>query len=151
MADPKEVTLTTDGACLGNPGPGGWAALLRSGPYYREMYGCAVHTTNNKMELTAVIEGLRALKLPCKLTIVIDSEYVRQGMTEWIHGWKRNGWMTKDKKPVKNKELWIALEAGLAKHEVAWQWVKGHAGHTDNNRADKLASEAAKLQISTQM
>jgi ribonuclease HI len=151
LAEPKEVTLTTDGACLGNPGPGGWAALLRSGPYYREMYGCAVHTTNNRMELTAVIEGLRALKQSCRLTIVIDSEYVRQGMMEWIHGWKRNGWMTKDKKPVKNKELWIALEEALAKHEVKWQWVKGHATHTDNNRADKLASEAAKMQISTQV
>lgn len=146
----KEVVLTTDGACLGNPGPGGWAALLRSGPFYRELYGCAVHTTNNQMELTAVIEGVRALKQPCQLTIVIDSQYVRQGIMEWIHSWKRNGWMTSDKKPVKNKDLWIALEQGLSQHQVKWEWVKGHADHVDNNRADKLASEAAKLQISTQ-
>jgi ribonuclease HI len=145
----KEVTLTTDGACLGNPGPGGWAVLLRSGQHYREMYGCAVHTTNNKMELTAVIEGLRALKHACQVTIVTDSEYVRQGITEWIHSWKRNGWMTKSREPVKNKDLWIALEECLADHEIRWQWVKGHADHSDNNRADKLAAEAAKLQITT--
>jgi len=145
----KEVTLTTDGACLGNPGPGGWAALLRSGRHYREIYGCEVHTTNNKMELTAVIEGLRSLKQPCQVTIVTDSEYVRQGITEWIHGWKHNGWMTRGRQPVKNKDLWIALEESLANHEVRWQWVKGHADHPDNNRADKLAAEAAKLQITT--
>ncbi len=113
------------------------------------VYGCSVHTTNNKMELTAVIEGLRALKQPCRATIVTDSEYVRQGITEWIHGWKRNGWKTRDRQPVKNKELWIALEEGVANHEVRWQWVKGHADHPDNNRADKLAAEAAKLQITT--
>lgn len=146
MADPKEVTLTTDGACLGNPGPGGWAALLRSGPYYREMYGCAVHTTNNKMELTAVIEGLRALKLPCKLTIVIDSEYVRQGMTEWIHGWKRNGWKTAAKKPVVNQDLWMELEQAASGHDIQWTWTKGHANHEDNNRCDDLATRAAREQ-----
>ena len=125
--------------------------MLRFGSHYRELYGCAIHTTNNKMELTAAIEGLRALKQPCKVTIVTDSEYMRQGITEWIHGWKRNGWMTRSKEPVKNKDLWIALEHALGKHEIKWEWVKGHATHADNNRADKLASDAAKLQISTQV
>jgi ribonuclease HI len=145
----KEVTLVTDGAGLGNPGPGGWAALLRSGPHYRELYGCTVHTTNNRMELTAALEGLRALKQPCRVTIVTDSEYLRQGITEWIHAWKRNGWKTKGKDPVKNQDLWEALDAALERHEVNWRWVKGHATHADNNRADKLASDAAKLQIHT--
>ena len=145
----KEVTLITDGACLGNPGPGGWAVLLRSGQHYREMYGSSIHTTNNRMEITAVLEGLSALKQPCKVTIVTDSEYVRQGITEWIEKWKRNGWKTSGKDPVKNQDLWEALEDALAKHEVTWKWVKGHAAHADNNRADKLASEAAKMQIST--
>lgn len=145
----KEVTIITDGACLGNPGPGGWAALLRSGTHYRELYGCNVHTTNNRMEITAVLEGLAALKQPCKVTIITDSEYVRGGITEWIHNWKRNGWRTSGKDPVKNQDLWEALDEALAGHEVKWQWVKGHANHTDNNRADKLASEAAKMQIST--
>ena len=146
---PKEVTVITDGACLGNPGPGGWAVLLRSGPHYRELYGCNVHTTNNRMEITAVLEGLQALKQRCRVTIVTDSEYVRQGITEWIHAWKRNGWKTSGKDPVKNQDLWEALDDALAGHEVKWQWVKGHAGHADNDRADKLASEAAKMQIST--
>lgn len=123
--------------------------MLRSGQHYREMYGCHVHTTNNRMELTAVLEGVSALKQPCKLTIITDSEYVRQGITEWIHKWKQNGWKTSGKDPVKNQELWEALEEALAKHQVAWKWVKGHATHDDNNRADKLASEAAKMQIST--
>jgi ribonuclease HI len=145
----KEVTLTTDGACLGNPGPGGWACLLRSGGHYRELYGSTIHTTNNRMELTAVIEGLSALKQPCQVAIVTDSEYVRQGITEWIHSWKKNGWRTKDKSPVKNQDLWQALDAALLAHEVKWQWVKGHADHDDNNRADRLASDAAKMQIST--
>ena len=146
----KEVTVITDGACLGNPGPGGWAALLRSGTHYRELYGCNVHTTNNRMEITAVLEGLRALKQPCQVTIVTDSEYVRQGIPEWIEKWKRNGWRTSGKDPVKNQDLWEALDAALGGHEVKWQWVKGHAEHTDNNRADKLASEAARMQISTE-
>ena len=123
--------------------------MLRSGSRYREVYGCDIHTTNNRMELTAVIEGLRALKQPCKLTIVTDSEYVRQGITEWIHAWKRNGWLTRDKQPVKNRELWMTLEDALTRHDVTWQWVKGHADHDDNCRADKLANEAAKMQIST--
>ncbi len=124
---------------------------MRSGPHYRELYGCDVHTTNNKMELTAVLEGLRALKQPCAVTIVTDSEYVRQGMTEWIDGWKRRGWLTADKQPVKNKDLWMALDTALSRHEVKWRWVKGHADHTDNNRADKLAQEAARMQITTQV
>ena len=145
----KEVTLITDGACLGNPGPGGWACLLRSSPHYREIYGSHLHTTNNRMELTAVLEGLSALKQPCRLTIVTDSEYVRQGITEWIREWKKNGWRNANKKPVKNQDLWQALDKELAGHEVKWQWVKGHAGHSDNDRADHLAGEAARLQIST--
>lgn len=145
----KQVTLITDGACLGNPGPGGWAALLRYGSHYREMYGSAPHTTNNRMELTAVIEGLRALKVACRVTIVTDSEYVKKGITEWLARWKRNNWKTSAKEPVKNQELWEALAAELERHKVGWQWVKGHADHPDNNRADKLASEAAHLQISS--
>ncbi len=143
----KEVTLTTDGACLGNPGPGGWACLLRYQKHYRELYGCELHTTNNRMELTAVMEGLSALKEPCKVTIVTDSEYVHKGVTEWMDAWKRKNWRNANKKPVKNQDLWQALDAALAQHQVRWQWVKGHAGHRDNMRADKLANDAAKMQI----
>ena len=143
----KQVTLITDGACLGNPGPGGWACLLRWGRHYRELYGSDLHTTNNRMELTAVLEGLSALKEPCRVTIVTDSEYVHKGITEWMDTWKRKGWRNADKKAVKNQDLWQALDQALARHQVAWQWVKGHAAHPDNLRADKLAYEAARLQI----
>ena len=143
----KEVALITDGACLGNPGPGGWACLLRSGRHYRELYGCELQTTNNRMELAAVIEGLNALKEPCRVTIVTDSVYVHKGITEWIDNWKRNGWRSADKKPVKNQDLWQALDQALGPHEVTWQWVKGHAEHADNIRADKLAYEAARTQV----
>jgi ribonuclease HI len=145
----KHVTLITDGACLGNPGPGGWACLLRSSQHYREIYGSHLHTTNNRMELAAVIEGLNALKESCKVAIVTDSEYVHKGITEWMDTWKQNGWRNTDKKPVKNQDLWQALDQALARHEVKWQWVKGHAGHSDNDRADQLAGEAARLQIGT--
>lgn len=145
----KKVTLITDGACLGNPGPGGWAALLRYGPHYRESFGSALQTTNNRMELTGVIEGLGALREPCGVTIVTDSEYVHKGITEWLPKWKRNGWKTSSKEPVKNQDLWQALDDASARHRVQWQWVKGHADHADNNRADKLATEAARSQTSS--
>ncbi len=145
----KQVTLITDGACLGNPGPGGWACLLRYGAHYRELYGSAPHTTNNRMELAAVIAGLNALKEPCAVTIVTDSEYVHRGVTEWMPKWKENKWMTTDKKKVKNEDLWKALDESLARHQVRWKWVKGHGDHRDNLRADQLANEAARLQTSS--
>lgn len=145
----KAVTLVTDGACLGNPGPGGWACILRYNGHHKEIYGSEPRTTNNRMELTAVISGLRVLKQPCCVTVVTDSQYVKNGITTWIHGWKRKGWMTSAKTPVLNKELWMALDAEVARHEVCWEWVKGHASHGDNNRADELATTAAREQISS--
>ncbi len=144
----KQITLISDGACLGNPGPGGWACVMRYGRHYRELRGSALHTTNNRMELTAVIEGLKALKEPCEVTIVTDSEYVQKGVTEWMPEWKRKNWTTSQKTPVKNQDLWRTLDDTLARHQVRWQWVKGHADHRDNQRADTLANEAARLQIS---
>ncbi len=140
----KEVTLITDGACIGNPGPGGWACLLRHGRHEKELFGSEPHTTNNRMELTAVIQGLRAMKEPCRVTVVTDSQYVKSGITSWIHGWKRKGWKTSSGSPVMNRELWMALEAEAARHRVNWVWVKGHAGHPDNNRCDELAAAAAR-------
>ena len=137
------VTIYTDGACKGNPGPGGWGALLRSGPHLRELCGGERETTNNRMELTAVIEALGSLKRTCEVTLHTDSEYVRKGITEWIHGWKQRGWKTADRKPVKNAELWQRLEALAALHHVHWRWVKGHAGDPGNERADALANEGA--------
>ncbi len=145
----KDVTLITDGACLGNPGPGGWACLLRFGAHYREIYGSLPHTTNNRMELSAVIGGLDALKEPCGVAIITDSEYVCRGVTEWMPAWKRRNWLTADKKEVKNQDLWKELDRALARHQVRWQWVKGHANHADNNRADELAAQAARLQVSS--
>ena len=145
----KQVTLISDGACRGNPGPGGWACLLRYRKRDRELFDFAPHTTNNRMELTAVIAGLNALKEPCAVTVVTDSEYVRRGVTQWMPKWKQNRWMTSEKKPVKNKDLWEALDQSLARHRVRWQWVKGHTDHPDNLRADKLAQEAARRQISS--
>jgi ribonuclease HI len=142
----KHVTLITDGACLGNPGPGGWAALLRYGRHYREMCGSEPNTTNNRMELKAVISGLAALKEPCQVTIQTDSQYVQRGVTQWMSRWKRSGWKTVGKAPVKNKDLWEALDEALARHKAHWQWVKGHAGHPDNSRADELAFQAAQGQ-----
>ncbi|MDY0959906.1 MULTISPECIES: ribonuclease HI [unclassified Sphingomonas] len=137
------VEIATDGACKGNPGPGGWGALIRSGTHEKELSGGEVLTTNNRMELMAAIEALNALKRPCAVTLSTDSRYVMDGLTKWIHGWKRNGWRTADKKPVKNAELWQALVAAAERHQIEWKWVKGHAGHPDNERADKLASDAA--------
>ncbi len=139
--------MITDGACLGNPGPGGWACMLRFGSQTRELYGSAPQTTNNRMELTAAIEGLRALKEPCEVEVVTDSEYVKNGITQWIHGWKRNGWKTSAKKPVVNKDLWMDLDEVVSRHNVRWTWTKGHADHEDNNRCDELAQRAAREQL----
>jgi len=134
------VDIWTDGACKGNPGPGGWGAWLRWGQVERELWGGEKVTTNNRMELTAVIEALRALTRPVPVTLHVDSQYVMQGVTSWMAGWKRNGWQTRDKKPVKNQELWQALDAELARHQVRWVWVKGHAGDPGNEKADELAN-----------
>ena len=140
---PPVVEISTDGACKGNPGPGGWGALLRFGSHEKELSGGEAMTTNNRMELTAAIEALRLLTRPCKIKLSTDSKYVMDGLTRWIHGWRKNGWRTADKKPVKNAELWQALFAETQKHEIEWIWVKGHAGNADNERVDKLASNAA--------
>ncbi|WP_267382486.1 MULTISPECIES: ribonuclease HI [unclassified Sphingomonas] len=137
------VQIATDGACKGNPGPGGWGALIRAGETEKELSGGEALTTNNRMELTAAIEALKALKRPCAVTLSTDSRYVMDGLTKWIKGWQKNGWKTADRKPVKNAELWQALLAAAAPHRIDWQWVKGHAGHPDNERCDKLASDAA--------
>ena len=134
-----EVTVYTDGACKGNPGPGGWGAWMQSGGHEKELWGGEPLTTNNRMELTAVIEALAALKRTSAVELHTDSEYVRQGITTWIHGWKQRGWKTADKKPVKNGELWQQLDAANQRHKVKWHWVKGHAGHDENERADELA------------
>jgi len=137
------VEIATDGACKGNPGPGGWGALIRFGASEKELSGGEANTTNNRMELTAAIEALNALTRPCKVTLSTDSRYVMDGLTKWIKGWLRNGWKTADKKPVKNAELWQALLKAAEPHQIEWKWVKGHAGHPDNERADTLASDAA--------
>ncbi|MFD0988384.1 ribonuclease HI [Methyloligella solikamskensis] len=136
-----EVVIHTDGACSGNPGPGGWGAILESGAHRKEINGGEANTTNNRMELMAAIEALNALKSPSVVDLYTDSNYVRGGITGWIHGWKKNGWKTSAKKPVKNVELWQALDEAAQRHEVRWHWVKGHAGHDDNERADELARE----------
>jgi len=135
----KSVSIWTDGACSGNPGPGGWGALLRYGDRERELSGGEELTTNNRMELIAAIEALNALKHACTVELHTDSQYVKGGITSWIHGWKRNGWKTSAKKPVKNAELWQALDDAVSRHAVNWHWVKGHAGHVENERADELA------------
>ena len=142
----KKVQLITDGACSGNPGPGGWAAILRYGDKKKELWGCEPHTTNNRMELRAAIEGLRALKERCVVEIVTDSEYVKNGITQWIHGWKKKGWMTTAKKPVVNQDLWQELDEQVNAHDTTWTWTKGHANHSDNNRCDELATRAAREQ-----
>lgn len=138
-----EVLVYTDGACRGNPGPGGWGVWLRSGTHEKELFGGERLTTNNRMELTAVIEALAALKQRCKVVIYTDSQYVRQGITTWIHNWKQRGWRTADKQPVKNVELWQRLDVLNAAHDVSWRWVKGHAGDPGNERADALANRGA--------
>jgi len=137
------VEIATDGACKGNPGPGGWGAVLRFGDREKELSGGDPHTTNNRMELTAVIEALGTLTRPCRIKLSTDSKYVMDGLTRWVKGWQRNGWKTADKKPVKNVELWQALLTAVEHHRIEWVWVKGHAGHPDNERADRLASDAA--------
>jgi ribonuclease HI len=138
----RHVIIHTDGACSGNPGPGGWGAILEWNGHRKEIKGGEPHTTNNRMELTAAIMALEALKRPCTVEIHTDSQYLRQGITAWILAWKRNGWRTADKKPVKNVDLWQRLDAALAHHQVRWHWVRGHAGHDLNERADQLAREA---------
>jgi ribonuclease HI len=134
------VEIWTDGACKGNPGIGGWGAWLKAGGHEKELWGGEAHTTNNKMELTAVIEALAALKRPCNVTLHVDSTYVMQGITKWIHGWKRNNWRTADKKPVKNADLWQRLEQETTRHTIEWKWVKGHSGDIGNEKADELAN-----------
>jgi len=136
----KSVEIFTDGACKGNPGPGGWGAVLRSGGHERELWGGEAETTNNRMELTAAIEALKALKEPCVVNLTTDSVYVRDGVTRWLDNWKKNGWKTAAKKPVKNQDLWQALEAAGKGHRIRWHWVKGHSGHPENERADQLAN-----------
>jgi len=135
------ITIFTDGACSGNPGPGGWGAILRFGDVEKELKGGENPTTNNRMELLAAISALEALKRPAVVDLTTDSQYVRQGITSWIHNWKKNGWRTADKKPVKNIDLWQRLDAALREHEIRWHWIKGHAGHAENERADQLARD----------
>jgi ribonuclease HI len=139
----NEVVIYTDGACKGNPGPGGWGAWLKSGSTEKDLFGGELDTTNNRMELTAVIEGLAALKRPCKVLLYLDSQYVRKGITEWIRGWKAKGWMTASKQPVKNVELWQRLDKLVSEggHQIEWRWVKGHSGDPGNERADMLANK----------
>jgi ribonuclease HI len=147
MSELTLVEIATDGACKGNPGPGGWGALIRSGTAEKELSGGERLTTNNRMELMAAIQGLNALKRPCRVTLSTDSKYVMDGITRWVHGWQKNGWKTADRKPVKNAELWQQLVEAIRPHRIEWVWVKGHAGHPDNERADKLASDAALAQM----
>lgn len=137
----KKVVIHSDGGCHGNPGPGGWAAVLEYGQHKRELSGGVPATTNNRMELQAAIEALRALKEPCAVEFYTDSEYVKNGVSGWLVNWKRNGWRTKSKKPVKNEDLWRALDSSVSKHKVEWHWLKGHAGHIGNERCDQLANE----------
>ncbi len=144
------VTVYADGACKGNPGPGGWGVLIRMGQHSKELFGGEIMTTNNRMELTAVIRALEALKRSCQLKIYTDSVYVQKGMTEWIVGWKARGWRTSDKKPVKNDDLWQQLDELAQAHEIEWIWVKGHAGHEGNERADALANEGVAQVLQTQ-
>jgi ribonuclease HI len=138
----QKVQVFTDGACRGNPGPGGWGALLRYGGNEKELYGAERDTTNNRMELMAAIQALESLKRPCEVTLTTDSQYVRKGITEWIANWKRRGWRTADKKPVKNQDLWQRLDEAAHRHHVHWHWIKGHSGHAENERVDALANKA---------
>ncbi len=143
MSALPKVEIFTDGACKGNPGPGGWGAVLRMGATEKELSGGEPLTTNNRMEMKAVIEALGALNRPCEVTLATDSRYVMDGLTKWVIGWQKNGWRTADKKAVKNADLWQAMLAAAKPHRITWQWVKGHAGHPENERADRLASDAA--------
>jgi ribonuclease HI len=148
----KAVTITTDGACIGNPGPGGWACVLRFGEQVGEMYGCDPHTTNNRMELTAVIRALEALQEPCTVLLNTDSEYVQKGITQWLRGWKAHDWTRKDgsrRVPIANQELWQQLDGLIGAHAIDWKWVRGHATHIDNIRCDELANQAARKQLSS--
>jgi ribonuclease HI len=138
----NKVEIYTDGACRGNPGPGGWGALLRAGAHEKELYGAEPETTNNRMELMAAIQALEALKRPVEVSVTTDSQYLRKGITEWLPQWKRRGWKTADKKPVKNQDLWERLERALGQHRIHWHWIKGHSGHPENERADRLANQA---------
>jgi len=138
----KHVYIYTDGACRGNPGPGGWGALLRYGDIEKKIYGAEDHTTNNRMELTAAIKALQVLKQECKIELYTDSQYVKKGMTEWLKDWKKRGWKTADKKPVKNADLWEILDVETHRHQVSWHWVKGHSDHPENDIADALANQA---------
>ena len=136
------VQIFTDGACKGNPGPGGWGAIMKYGDHVKELNGYSAETTNNIMELTAVIEALKSLTRPCAIILTTDSNYVKDGITQWIHNWKKKGWKTANKKPVKNKECWLQLDVEVQRHQIEWKWVKGHSGHPENERADELANEA---------
>ncbi len=140
-----KVVIHTDGACSGNPGPGGWGAILDCNGTRKEICGGAANTTNNRMEMQAAVEALNALTRPCDVEMHVDSQYVKDGITKWIHGWKKNGWKTADKKPVKNTELWQALDDAIKRHSISWHWVKGHVGHVDNERADELARQGMEL------
>lgn len=137
-----DVAIYTDGACRGNPGPGGWGAILRRGADEKELYGGELNTTNNRMELMAAIRALEALKRPCEVVVTTDSEYLRKGITEWLAQWKQRGWRTTGKKPVKNQDLWERLEQAAQSHRIRWDWIKGHSGHPENERADQLANRA---------
>ena len=140
MNTPQKISIYTDGACKGNPGEGGWGAILEYKGTIKEISGYSNNTTNNIMELTAVIKALEALKSSCQIILTTDSQYVKNGITDWIHNWKKNGWKTANKKPVKNKELWILLDTVTQKHSIQWEWIKGHSGHPQNERADELAN-----------
>ena len=143
MSNPQNIVyIYTDGACKGNPGPGGWGAVLKYGDSVKEIKGFAPDTTNNIMEITAVIEALKSLTRSCDIIITTDSNYVKDGITQWIHNWKKKGWKTANKKPVKNKECWLQLDVEVQRHQIEWKWVKGHSGHPENERADELANEA---------
>ena len=140
--DNNIVHIFTDGACKGNPGPGGWGAIMKYGDHVKELNGYSSKTTNNIMEITAVIEALKSLTRPCAIILTTDSNYVKNGITQWIHNWKKKGWKTATKKPVKNKECWLQLDVEVQRHQIEWKWVKGHSGHPENERADELANEA---------